>query len=258
LSDFQRGRIVGARLAGASVTKMATLLGVSRAAVLNVMTSYTHRGKSSTAERNIGRKPKPGERDCSALNWIVSKNYGNAAAKVTAELNIRREDMFPPKTVRRELHRSNIHGRAETAKPLITESNGKRRKRWCDDHETCTSDNWKYIVRPDGSSFMLFLASGRAYFRRTPKKNYRPECLVQTVKHGARSMVSWAAISWYSVGPLIFLIGRITACDYVDIIGDQVHPMIQRLFPKNVAFFFNMTFRPYTSRVFLHSCDRAS
>jgi len=33
VSDFQRGQIVGVHLAGASVTKMATLLGVSRAAV---------------------------------------------------------------------------------------------------------------------------------------------------------------------------------------------------------------------------------
>jgi len=33
LSDFQRRQIVGVRLAGESVTKTATLLGVSRAAV---------------------------------------------------------------------------------------------------------------------------------------------------------------------------------------------------------------------------------
>jgi hypothetical protein len=32
-SDFQRGQIVGVCLAGASVTKMDTTLGVSRAAV---------------------------------------------------------------------------------------------------------------------------------------------------------------------------------------------------------------------------------
>jgi biotin operon repressor len=36
-SNFQSGQIVGAHLAGASVTKMATLLGVSRAAVSKVM-----------------------------------------------------------------------------------------------------------------------------------------------------------------------------------------------------------------------------
>jgi len=41
-SDFQRGHIVGVHLAAVSVTKMATLLGVSRAAVSKVMTTHTH------------------------------------------------------------------------------------------------------------------------------------------------------------------------------------------------------------------------
>jgi len=40
-SDFQRGQIVGVRLTGASITKLATLLGVSRAAISKVMTTYT-------------------------------------------------------------------------------------------------------------------------------------------------------------------------------------------------------------------------
>jgi hypothetical protein len=33
LSDFERGQIIGVRLAGTSVTKTATLLGISRARV---------------------------------------------------------------------------------------------------------------------------------------------------------------------------------------------------------------------------------
>ena len=98
------------------------------------------------------------------------------------------------------------------------------------------SDDWKYIVRSDESSIMLFPASRRVYVRRTPKKTCNPECLVPTVKHGARSVMIWAAISWYYVGPIIFLIGRITASDYEDI-GGQVHPVVQGLFPKNVPIF---------------------
>lgn len=45
LSYFQTGQIVGARLARASLSKLATLLGVSRAAVSKVMMAYTNHGK---------------------------------------------------------------------------------------------------------------------------------------------------------------------------------------------------------------------
>ena len=52
LSDFQRGQIVGANVAEASVTKMATLLGVSIAAVSKVMMAYTNCGKTHSSMRN--------------------------------------------------------------------------------------------------------------------------------------------------------------------------------------------------------------
>ena len=48
----------------------------------------------------------------------------------------------------------------------------------------------------------------------------------------------WAAISWCSAWPIIALNGRITDGDYVDILGNQGHPMIQMLFPNNDTVFF--------------------
>jgi hypothetical protein len=41
----------------------------------------------------------------------------------------------------------------------------------------------------------------------------------------------------YSVGPTITLCDRITAREYVDRLGNQVHPMVQMLFPNNDAVF---------------------
>jgi len=122
-SDFQRGQIVGVCLAGASVTKMATLLGVTRTAVSKVMMTYTNHGRTS-ANRNSGHKPKLSEKDRHTLKRIVSINHRSTAAKVTAELNIHLEDRFHRN--RCELHVSNIHGRAAIAKPLITEKSPKK------------------------------------------------------------------------------------------------------------------------------------
>jgi transposase len=94
LTGWQRGQTVGAHLVVASVTKTATSLGVSRAAVSKVMTTCTNHEKTSSAKRSSGRKPKLSERDRQALKRIVSKNRRTAAPKVTAELNIRLEYPF--------------------------------------------------------------------------------------------------------------------------------------------------------------------
>jgi transposase-like protein len=45
-------KIVGVYLAGASVTKTATLLGVSRVTVYKVISAYTNYGKTISAKRN--------------------------------------------------------------------------------------------------------------------------------------------------------------------------------------------------------------
>jgi transposase len=86
LSDFERRQIVGARLAGASVTKPATLLRVSGATVSEVMSAYTNYGKTTSAKKNSGRKSTLTERDRRTLRRIVSKNHRTTGAQVTAEL----------------------------------------------------------------------------------------------------------------------------------------------------------------------------
>ncbi|GFV56640.1 hypothetical protein TNCV_951521 [Trichonephila clavipes] len=60
LSGFQSGQIVGACLAGASVTKTSQPLGISGSTV-SVMTVNAQRGKISSTKQNSGRKWKLSE-----------------------------------------------------------------------------------------------------------------------------------------------------------------------------------------------------
>jgi hypothetical protein len=48
-SDFEKGEMTGARLAGASVTNPAPLLGVSRAIISKVVSACTNHGKTTSA-----------------------------------------------------------------------------------------------------------------------------------------------------------------------------------------------------------------
>jgi predicted transcriptional regulator len=98
LFDFEGGQIIGVHLAGASVTKTATLLGVLRATVSKVISVYTNHGKTTSVKRNSGRKLTLTERDCYTLRRIFSKNHRTILTQVTAELNIL-EDSVSTKTV---------------------------------------------------------------------------------------------------------------------------------------------------------------
>jgi transposase len=135
--DFEVGQIVGERLAGATVTKSATLFCLSRATVCKVMSAYSNHGKTKSAKRNSGRKSTLTERGRCTLRRIVLKNDRTTAelGDWTAELSVHLEDQVSTKTVGRELHKSNIHCRAAITKPLNTESNAQMRKRWCHNHK---------------------------------------------------------------------------------------------------------------------------
>jgi len=85
----------------------------------------------------------------------------------------------------------------------------------------------------------------RFMFGEHPRKPYNSECLVPSIKHGGRSVMIWAAISWYSAGPINTLSSQITASDYMDILGTHMHLKVQMLFPNNNAV-FQEDIRPYT------------
>ena len=69
------------------------------------------------------------------------------------------------------------------------------------------------------------------------KGAYNSDCLVPSVKYGGGSILIWAAISWYSVGPVITVNGKETAKVYEGILGDHAHSMVQTLFPLDTALF---------------------
>jgi hypothetical protein len=139
------------------VTKTATLLRALKATVSKVMSAHMNHGKTSSVKRNSGRKSTLTERGRHILRRTVLKNHSTAAqvttvlknhstaAQVTTELNIHLEDPVATKTVRHGLHKSNIHGKAAIAKPLITESNAQMYKQWCHNHKAWKSDNWKRL-----------------------------------------------------------------------------------------------------------------
>jgi hypothetical protein len=86
----------------------------------------------------------------------------------------------------------------------------------------------------------LFPTSGQVCVWRMFKEAYKPEWLVPTMKHGGGSNVLVFCWSWSH---------RITASDYMGILGNKVHPVIHMLLPNS-----HEIFRDYHSPIHTAGC----
>ena len=73
-TDFERGQIVGARMVGASISKVAEVFSVSRGIVSKIYSAYLKCGKTLSAKSQRGRKCVLSDRDRRSLRRIITKN----------------------------------------------------------------------------------------------------------------------------------------------------------------------------------------
>jgi hypothetical protein len=128
LSNFERGQIVGACFAGVSMTKLPHY------------EMYPERQFLRLCQRTqiVGRQhQRRGTGEYQHWHKDIVVHGEGLFRKITRLLQ--QNWIFW-----HELHKSNIHSRSAIAKPMITESNAQMCKRWCHDHKTWTSDNWKW------------------------------------------------------------------------------------------------------------------
>uniref|UniRef100_A0A3B4XRT0 Transposase Tc1-like domain-containing protein n=1 Tax=Seriola lalandi dorsalis TaxID=1841481 RepID=A0A3B4XRT0_SERLL len=145
LSDFERGFIVGARMAGASVTKTAQLASVSIGTVTKVTSAFSSLGKTSVSRvGNCGRQRTLDDRDARALVRYVRKNRTATLPQVTEIVNAGRGQTVSARTVRRQLHREG-YSKIAVQKPLITKTNAHLRVQWCKNHQHWSVEMWKKV-----------------------------------------------------------------------------------------------------------------
>ncbi|GBM72211.1 hypothetical protein AVEN_244000-1 [Araneus ventricosus] len=120
LSEFDRGQIVMARSLGTSITETAQLVGCSRSVVVSIHAKWINDGDTSSRRQGVGHSRVIKENERRRLPRLVTQNWRQTEAQLTAQYNAGPSASVSEHTVQRTLLDMGLCSRRPTRVPLLT------------------------------------------------------------------------------------------------------------------------------------------
>jgi len=121
-------------------------------------------------------------------------------------------------TVRRYLRKSELFGQISARKPLLSQSQVKRRIQWCKSYLPFKAAYWARIVFSDKSMVSTF-CNARRYVWRPMKTRYNHRYTCKTVKYRGISVLVWGAIRSDGNRVLVKCPHRLDSLEYQQILS---------------------------------------
>ncbi len=137
LSDFERGMVAGARLAGLSIYKTADLLGFSHTTISSVYREWSEKEKISCERQLCGRKCLVDVRGQRRMDRLVRNDRKATVTQITTHYNQGIQNTISEHTTRRTLKQIGYSSRRPQA------------------HQNWTIEDWKNVGWSDDSRFLL-------------------------------------------------------------------------------------------------------
>ena len=144
-------------------------------------------------------------------------------------VDIKKELRLTPsvETIRRRLRENNLYARSPRKVPLLKKIHVIKRLKFAKERV-----NWT-----DESKVVLFGGKGsRQFVRREPNTEQNPKLTLKTVKHGGSSIMIWGCFSYYGVGPIHRIVGKMDQNVYVDILENVMWPYAEYEMPLKWVF----------------------
>ena len=97
-------------------------------------------------------------------------------------------------TVQRRLRESGLHSRIAANKPLLKDTNKKKRFALAKEHEQWSLDWWKSDLWSDESKWEIFGSNRHVFVRRRVGERMISACVVTTVKYGGGGVMCGSAL----------------------------------------------------------------
>ena len=224
---------------GYSSYKIAEMTGKNRRTV----SKFLRRRRVGGSEENLprsGRGRKTGVRGDRIMYRMLRSDRRQSLGEITDQFNHQFVTKISSRTVRRRLNFEGYKKHPVCKKTTISPVNRENRRRFCRSKLMWTVRNhWKKVIFSDETKIEIG-NNRKVYVWRKVDERLRPECngLYQGGNYKTKfSVMFWGCISYYGVGTLTPVVGNLNSEKYINILDDNLWPVIAQHFPTSPYIF---------------------
>ena len=214
---------------GYSSYKIAEMTDKNR----RTFSKFLRRRRVRGSEENLprcGRGRKTGVRGDRIIYSMLRSDRRQSLGEITDQFILQFVTIISSRTFRRRLNFEGYKKHPVCKKTMISPVNGEKRKRFCR-----STLMWTKVIFSDETKIEIG-NNRKVYVWRKVDERLRPECigLYQGRNYKTKfSVMFWGCISYYGLGTLTPVVGNLNSEKYINILDDNLWPVIAQHFPTN-------------------------
>lgn len=221
LKEDERAQVYGMLLAGKGVREIAKIFDISPSSVTRIKAKYEKFHTFSHLGGN-GRHSVLSDGVIRSIQSEIAKNPKQSLRKIQSIVKNNIGIELSHMTVKKCLNSSGFRAFSPSNKPLLSKKNINMRYTISGIWLKMSMEEVKTVIFSDESKFNLFYSNGKSSVWRKPETRLDFNHVTSTVKHGGGSVMVWGCFSYYGIGRLVFIDGRMDSGMYCNILANNL------------------------------------
>lgn len=225
ISAFDRARIVALHEAGHSKHYIHRLLQIPRSSIVRIVQRYEEAGTVERRPRS-GRPRVLNEREDRYVVQYARRHRHDPAPALRNHFQRTFRRVLSTSTVRRRLHRANLHSRRHLSVPTLLPRHRAARLQWALEHREWLLQQWRWVMFTDETRIGLQSDDRRQRVWREPGRQQRLNFYREVAAYEGGTVMFWGGIMHNRRTPLIPIRQNMTSQVYID---NVITPIISPL-----------------------------